>query len=213
MSTGSRATRRQLAEILADEGVVARDDVDQALQLQKSTGEALGTILLDMNCITPPDIAKVVSIHYQVPFISLGNYDFESKLVTLFKPDFLHKHKIIPFDRVGQMLLLAVAEIPPEKSLAEIPRKTKHKVALYVAYMEEIEKYLNEHCPLPANSDLLKRRQQAAPAKKTKKTEEMSLEAQTLFGEGGVSLTDALDSTWESIFEAVEQKSDDEAKD
>ncbi|MCZ6793498.1 MAG: hypothetical protein O7J95_07785 [Planctomycetota bacterium] len=211
MSTSSRIQRRQLSDILVDEGLVAREDVQEAVRIRKSTGETLGAILADMECLTPNDIAKVICIHYQLPFINLRNYDVDAKLAELFTPEFLHQHKIIPFDCIGQMLLLAVTEIPPEKSLAEIPQMTKRKVALYVAYMDEITKYLNEHCPLAQDSELLQRRRHVQPAKTTE--QEIEGDVSALFGlDGGESLADALDSTWESIFDAVEQNRDEDKK-
>ena len=107
MSTASRSQRRRLSNILVDQGVVSKENVQEALHIQSTTGEALGSILVGMECLTPDDIAKVICVHYQLPFIGLTNYEFDSKLVQLFPAEFLHQHIILPFDRVGQMLLCA----------------------------------------------------------------------------------------------------------
>ena len=211
MSTPSRSQRRRLSNILVDQGIVSKEDVQEALHIQSTTGEALGAILVDMECLTPDDVAKVICVHYQLPFIGLTNYEFDSKLVQLFSAEFLHQHIILPFDRVGQMLLCAIMEIPNEKAIAEIPRITKHKVALFVAYKQDIDRLLQEHCPLADDSELLKRRKHIRPPKP--KPAEKEGDGKKVFeAQGQESLMEALDSTWDSIFDAVENQNTPEKK-
>ena len=208
MSTTSRVQRRQLSDVLIDEGIVAREAVQEAVQIQSSTGEALGAILIDMGCVGPDDIAKTVCLHYQLPFIHMRSYDFNPKLLELFPRDFVHQHKILPFDNVGSMLLCAVLEIPSQKVLAEIPRITKRRVAFYVGSIDEIDKLLQEHYPLDENSELLKRRRHMAPIRpKSASNDEPPPEDANLFKEqSSEQLLEALDSTWDSIFDEMDGK-------
>lgn len=200
----SRVQRRRIDNILVDEGVVSREHVQEGLQIQRTTGETLSAILVDMGCVSPGEIAKLICSHYQLPFISLDVYDFNAKYTKLFPPEFLHQHKLFPFDCIGQMLLCAVTEIPNQKVLQEIPRITKRKVAFYVTYMGDIDKQLNQHCPLPENSDFLKRRR-AMSASKTA-GESAGRDSDKLFTEqSSENLMEALDSTWDSIFQAIEE--------
>lgn len=209
MSTSNRMTRRSLGSILIDEGIIAKEDLDQAVQIQQKTGESLAAILIDMQCVTGQEISKILCSHFQLPYISLRNYDVDPKLVKLFTPDFLHQHKLIPFDSIGQMLLCAVTEIPDEKILTDIPRITKRKVALYAGLLEEIDRFLEASCPLPENSELRKRRSRNLSAQHARAGADHKLE--TIFEEtSSESLLDQLDSTWESIFDAVEQGGDED---
>lgn len=210
----SRTQRRRLHHLLVDEGLVSRDDVAAAQQIQGTTGESLGAILVDMDCLSALDLARSLTSHFQLPFICLRHYDRDTKLVQLFPTDFLHQHKIFPFDSIGRMLLCAVTEIPEDKVLAEIPRITKHKVALYAGLLEEIERCLQEACPLGEDSEFLKRRRHLGVPRKGPSEATPGEEGAKIFAQdGGESLTDALDSTWDSIFEAVETQKDSETTD
>ncbi len=212
MATSNRAQRRRLTNILVDEGLVSQEDVDEAIRIKNNTGENLGTILIDMDCLGPHDIPKILCTHFQLPFISFRNYDIETKLVSLFPPEFLHQHKLLPFDSVGEMLLCAVTEIPSDKTLAEIPRITKRKVALYTGLMEEIEKVLNEACPLSEDSELSKRRSHLKTAKPKDPGDDA--QSQAIFdGTTAETLSDQLDTTWDSIFEAVGQEEEPQTPD
>lgn len=206
MSASSRVQHRTLADILVDQGLVPRDTIDEALQIKSSTGETLTAILIDMGAITSGEVAKVITLHYQLPFVSFRNYDFDPKLLEAFHPDFLHQHKILPFDCIGQMLLVAVTEIPPDKVLSEIPRIAKRKVAFYVGEVDEIDRKLAEHRPLAEDSDLLRRRKHIHTRIMT-----APKQAAELFTEQtSEQILEALDSTWASIFEEAEKKVDAE---
>lgn len=206
MSTASRVQRRQLSEILVDEGVAQREDVDNALKIQAKTGETLVAILADMGAVVSPAVAKLVCQNYQLPFISMRNYDLDTKLIGLLPAEFLHQNKLLPFDSIGQMLLCAVAEIPSEKALAEIPKATQRKVAFFVGDMDEISKLLQQHAPLSENSELLQRRKQAQPEMTAASGAGAEAGDPTaLFSDqSSEKLLEALDSTWESIFDEME---------
>ncbi len=143
MNTVNRLYRRRIGEILVSQGVVSSDQLDEALAIQKKTGELLGVILLDLGLVTESDIAKTICIQYQIPFLSLNNYEFDGTLASLFPPEFLIANKLLPFDRIGNTLLIMITEIPPEDVLAEIPKLTRLDAALYIGYPSEVETHLN----------------------------------------------------------------------
>ncbi len=218
MSNSNRVQRRRIDEILVDQGLVTKDHVDEALRIQQKTKETLGAILVDMGCITDMDITKTIVTRYQLPYIHLANYQVNDKLVEMFDVNYLHRHKIVPFDRIGDMLLCAVAEVPCEEVLGEIPKTTQRNVALYVAALTDVTEHLERLAPIPkepvpdrpakSDDDERKPRKKASMAKagearggsKTQIFEEESSEA----------ILEALDSLWDSIFESVDSQSDDD---
>ena len=152
MTTPTRPFRRRIGEILVSDGVCSPEQIEEALGIQKKTGEMLGQVLLSMGAVSEADIARTLSLQFQLPFLAVANYEFDEKLVSLFPKEFLHKNKILPFDKIGEMLLVLVAEIPPDDVLAEIPKLTRLNAALYVGYLSEVERFLEEHCPLDARA-------------------------------------------------------------
>lgn len=45
-----------LGQILMESGMINIDDLNEAIELQKSTGQQLGEILLSMDMITPEEL-------------------------------------------------------------------------------------------------------------------------------------------------------------
>ncbi len=212
MSSFNRVQRRRIDEILVDQGLVTKDHVEEALRIQKKTNETLGSILVDMGCITDMDITKTIVMQYQLPFISLTNCKVSEKLIELFDVTFLHSHKILPFDQIGDMLLCAVAEVPREEVLAEIPKLTQRNVALYVAGLTDVVQHLEQLAPLPEElqGEMASRaasNQAAASEEAPKKApaKKKSADKTQIFQEeSSEAILQALDSTWDSIFDSVE---------
>jgi len=225
MATTTRLHRRRMGEILVNEGLVSSEQLDEALAVQRSSGALLGAVLMDMGLVTESDIAKIICLQYQLPFMCLANYECDDKLVQLFPKEFLHRHRLFPFDKIGEMLLILVAEIPPDSVLAEIPRLTKFNLGLYVGYLSEVTKQLQTLVPLDENEQIqvmaeaVKEAKEAAPApprgatsaptpappkKELKKRsagrgEDDDADA-LVFGSQENFMAD-LNSTWDSIFE------------
>ncbi len=199
--TNTRTHRRHVGELLAEEGVITNEQLDEALQVQAKSGGLLGLILMDMGLITETDIARVTCVQLQLPFISLHNYDFETKLTELFDREFLHEHQLFPFDKVGKTLLMLVTEIPTEIVLTAIPQQSGMNAGLYVGYLSEVSKQLDAVVPLDKEQKakkMAKAKSQAAPARSS---------ADAGDGDGLIfssndskSLLDELDSTWDAIF-------------
>lgn len=147
MNAPNRLYRRRIGEILIAQGIVTNDQLEEALAIQKKTGELLGSILLDLGFVAESDIAKIICVQYQLPFITLHNYEFDGKLAALFPPEFLIRHRLLPFDKMGDTLLMLISEIPGEDVLAEIPKITKLGAALYVGFPSEVLRYLGQLYP------------------------------------------------------------------
>jgi hypothetical protein len=219
MSSSGRTHRRRIGEILVNEGLVTPEQLEEALRVQKKTGDLLGSVLMDMGLVAESDIAKTMCLQYQLPFITFQNYEFDEKLLGLFPKDFLHKHRLLPFDRVGDMLLVLVTEIPQDQVIEEIPKLTHLNTALYVGYLSEVTAQLNRLIPLAGG----------APVKPSGKKEKASVAAAApvaaiatladddveeqdgatlVFGSSKESFLEELDSTWDSIFEQAQTKID-----
>lgn len=204
MISSSRTFRRRIGEILVNDGIVSQEQIDEALAIQKTSRDPLGAILMDMGIVTESDIARCMCVQYQLPFISMVNYELDEKLSQLVRKEILHQHKLLPFDKVGSMLLIAVSEIPPEDALAEIAKSTQMSVALYIGYLSEISRELERLC----SAETKQSKSKGNPTKKVAAADDDDSEADEgdenvlVFGSSDKSSFLAeLDSTWDTIFE------------
>jgi type IV pilus assembly protein PilB len=201
MGIVNRIRRKLFGEILVSDGLITKEQLDEALELQKASGDFLGSILLDLGHITETDIVKTLSVQYQLPFLRPSLYDLDRKLLALFKPEFLHLHKLLPLDKIGNLLLLVVTDIPTEDVVQEVQEVVQSNLAIYIGSISEVDQVLKQVAPLDGEGEAVIRRHRKVSTKQAaKQTAKQSSDVQDL--EKEVVLT--LDTSWESIFDEAE---------
>jgi type IV pilus assembly protein PilB len=211
MAMLNRIRRKRFGEILVSEGLITKDQLDEALELQKSSGDFLGAILLELGHITETDIIKTLSIQYQLPFLRPTLYDLDRRLMGKFKPEFLHLHKILPIDQIGNLLLLLVTDIPSDEILGEIQELSQSNLAIYIGSISEVDQILREIAPLTEDQEEdIRHRRKGSVAEK----EEVLVGVEAPEGASPSSSSAVvkkktafqMDASWESIFDEAEGK-------
>jgi type IV pilus assembly protein PilB len=100
----------RLGEILIKESLITQDQLDKALEFQRSNGGKLGSCLTKMGFITDDDITGVLSRQYGVPSINLKYYEIDPKVIKLIPQDTALRYQVIPLSRVGSVLTIAMTD-------------------------------------------------------------------------------------------------------
>jgi type IV pilus assembly protein PilB len=100
----------RLGEILIKESLITQDQLDKALEFQRSNGGKLGSCLTKMGYITDDDITGVLSRQYGVPSINLKYYEIDPNVIKLIPQDTALRYQVIPLSRVGSVLTIAMTD-------------------------------------------------------------------------------------------------------
>ena len=100
----------RLGEILIKESLITQDQLQKALEFQRSNGGKLGSCLTKMGYITDDDITGVLSRQYGVPSINLKYYEIDPTVIKLIPQDTATRYQVIPLSRVGQVLTIAMTD-------------------------------------------------------------------------------------------------------
>ena len=100
----------RLGEILIKESLITQDQLDKALEFQRSNGGKLGSCLTKMGFITDDDITGVLSRQYGVPSINLKYYEIDPNVIKLIPQDTALRYQVIPLSRVGSVLTIAMTD-------------------------------------------------------------------------------------------------------
>src|SRR5713101_4391051 len=100
----------RLGEILIKESLITQDQLDKALEFQRSNGGKLGSCLTKMGYITDDDITGVLSRQYGVPSINLKYYEIDPIVIKLIPQDTALRYQVIPLSRVGSVLTIAMTD-------------------------------------------------------------------------------------------------------
>ncbi|GMV98978.1 MAG: hypothetical protein AMXMBFR84_01180 [Candidatus Hydrogenedentota bacterium] len=108
--TGTRPNRGRLGEVLVDEGVISQAQLDDALRRQKETGGFIGKVLVDAGFIDQRTLIAFLVKQCKIPHISLLDYEINSKLFELVPKELCSKHHLLPIDKLGKILTLAMVD-------------------------------------------------------------------------------------------------------
>src|SRR5688572_13817379 len=133
MARDPRGPAKKLADVLVHEGILTKTQVQEASKYQRQAQEPLSPYLIRCSFITPWDLAKVVCIHYQMPFIDLTSFKPKKDVFTLLDAPFLHGYGILPLDKFGKILTLAVSEVLSPEVLQMVVDRTQLSPYMYVA--------------------------------------------------------------------------------
>ena len=100
----------RLGEILLKESLITEDQLQKALEFQRSNGGKLGSCLTKMGFITDDDITGVLSRQYGVPSINLKYYEIDPTVIKLIPQDTALRYQVIPLSRVGSVLTIAMTD-------------------------------------------------------------------------------------------------------
>ncbi len=100
----------RLGEILIKESLITQEQLQKALDFQRTNGGKLGSCLTKMGFITDDDITGVLSRQYGVPSINLKFYEIDPNVIKLIPQDTALRYQVIPLSRVGSVLTIAMTD-------------------------------------------------------------------------------------------------------
>jgi type IV pilus assembly protein PilB len=100
----------RLGEILLKESLITHEQLQKALEFQRSNGGKLGSCLTKLGFITDDDITGVLSRQYGVPSINLKFYEIDPNVIKLIPQDTAVRYQVIPLSRVGSVLTIAMTD-------------------------------------------------------------------------------------------------------
>jgi len=70
----------------------------------------LGSILVKLGFIDEQKIAEFLSQQYGVPYVDLKEAKIDKKVLSLIPREICKKYMVVPFDKVGNLLYVAIAD-------------------------------------------------------------------------------------------------------
>src|SRR5712691_5769845 len=135
----------RIGELLLKEKLITPDQLQQALNQQKSNGGKLGYNLVKMGFVKDEQITALLSKQYGVPAINLAQFKIDLTIVKLVPTETARKYQIIPLSRSGSTLTIAMTDPTNVFAMDDIKFMTGYTVepvvASEVAITDAIEKY------------------------------------------------------------------------
>jgi type IV pilus assembly protein PilB len=144
MTTTQKIAKMKLGEALIANGFINQEQLKEAIARQKQTGKRLGQILIEMRVVTERDITEVLSKQLNVPFIDLSNYIIDPAIAKLVPEHIAQRHQLIPINKVGNKLTVAMVDPLNVLALDDIQLMTGLQVKAVVATPTDVQRALQD---------------------------------------------------------------------
>ncbi len=146
---------QKLGDLLVVDQVISRNQLDEALGIQKTKKESIGRILMDMGATTEWEIAAALGKQLNVPFITLSQYEIEREVLDSIPRDIVLKYNIVPVDRTGDTLTVALPDPNNIFILDELRLLTRCNIVPVISFETDIEQAIERYFSEENNSNQL----------------------------------------------------------
>ncbi len=141
----------RLGELLVREQIISLAQLQKAQDEQRKSGVRLGYSLTKLGIIDEEQLTSFLSRQYGVPSINLAEFEIQIEVVQLIPPELAKRHQLMPVNRAGATLIVAMADPSNIYAIDDLKFRTglnievvvASEVAIDEAYQRYYEKQVN----------------------------------------------------------------------
>ena len=128
----------RLGELLVRENLISLQQLQKAQEQQRRAGGRIGSLLVKQGAIADADLTAFLSKQYGVPAIDLKDFEIDEEVVKLVPKATAEKHQVVPVNRAGSSLIIAMSDPSNILAIDDIKFITGYNVEVVVASEEAI---------------------------------------------------------------------------
>ncbi|MDF1553842.1 MAG: type IV-A pilus assembly ATPase PilB [Deferrisomatales bacterium] len=136
---------KKLGDLLVRDNLLATHDLEKAKQDQRKNGGRLGEALVRLGLLDEQQLVNILSKQYGIPAVNLENFEIDPEVVKLVPEDLVHKYRIMPINRVGSTLIVALEDPSNMFAVDDIKFMTGYNVEVVVASASSIKQAVDKH--------------------------------------------------------------------
>lgn len=121
-AAGGGIAHKQLGQVLIEEGLITTGQLEKALEEQGRTGQFLGQILVKQGAVSQAAVSSCLVKQCKIPHLSLLDYEVSSEVLALIPEEVCRRHHLLPIDKLGRILTVAMVD-PLDTEALEIIRR------------------------------------------------------------------------------------------
>ena len=134
-----RIITKKLGQLLLERGIIKKQQLENALQLQKREGGFISQSLLKLGFVTEADIASCLSSQYGFPYLPLKNYTIDPKVIKLVPAELARQCDILPIDKIGNLLTVVMIDPLNLNVIEELKVITGCKVQPFIGTKSDVD--------------------------------------------------------------------------
>jgi len=145
----------RLGELLVRENLISLQQLQKAQDAQKVEGGKLGYQLTKLGYIEESQLTEFLSRQYGVPAINLAEFEIESDVIKLIPKEVALKHQVVPVNRAGGSLIVAMSDPSNIFAIDDIKFLTGYNIEVVVSAEASIQSAIEKYYNSQGGNDLL----------------------------------------------------------
>jgi type IV pilus assembly protein PilB len=133
----------RIGELLVQKDLLSAEQLQRAKDEARASGSRVGLQLTKLGFIEESALANAVSERYGVPSIDLDDFQIDAEVIALIPEDVAHKHTIVPVNRAGSTLIIAIADPSNIFAIDDVKFLTGYNVEVVVAAEQAIRRAID----------------------------------------------------------------------
>lgn len=135
----------RIGELLVRENLISLQQLQKAQVEQRQTGGKLGYHLTKLGFIEETELTQFLSKQYGVPAINLSEFEIEQDVIALVPRELADKHQLIPVNRAGASLIVAMSDPSNIFAIDDIKFRTSYNIEVVVASEASIQEAITKY--------------------------------------------------------------------
>ncbi len=145
---------RGIEDILFDRGLLTADQLSLVKMESVNTGQSTDKIILDHQLVSEGDLAQARATFLGLPFIKLEGRSIPADTLSLIPEQVARRYTLIPFEKSGQTLSVAMVDPLDQQLLKFVEQKTGMKIKPFVGSATDINNAINEQYSQSLSSEV-----------------------------------------------------------
>ena len=143
------STKMRIGEMLLAQGYITQEQLDKALETQKTSGKRLGRTLVDLGYMPEERLIEILSRQFEVPYVKLDNFNIDPNAYTFLPEDMCKQYKVVPlFVQQGEddrrqahsVMTLAMTDPTNMRTISIVKFKVRMDVDIVMASEADVMK-------------------------------------------------------------------------
>jgi type IV pilus assembly protein PilB len=140
-----KVLRKQLGELLIEQGIISALQLEKALALQQERGGLIGEILVDLGYAGEENIAQALTSQYGFPYLPLASYEINPEIIKVIPARIARQYLLMPVDKIGTNLTLAMSNPLNIQAIEDIEMLSGCHIQTFVSTSSDIKKAIEKY--------------------------------------------------------------------
>ena len=128
-----------------ERGLISKQQLGEALALQRDKGGLIGEILVDLGFAKEEDIAKTLTTQYGFPYLPLNNYEIDPQIINIIPSRVARQYMLIPVDKIGENLTIAMSNPLNTHAIEDVELLSNCNVLVFVSTSSDIKNAIKKY--------------------------------------------------------------------